>query len=228
MKINNIFYSIQGEGLDAGLPTIFVRLQGCPFRCPYCDEPAALAEGAGQEMSADEIVSKIDEIGGGDYKGAVEITGGSPEWQLQELEKFVFKYSTIYNHLTIQLSGGIEVPAHIYNKFDRCKVDYKPDLTDGFKIDYHLLRPQDEVKFLIDGADDLKDFIKHMKNFESLGISAQVIVTQKEPRTLVLEEQIENMRILTENVLKYCKYNMHNIHIMPRLHTLYWQNRKGV
>lgn len=227
MKINNIFYSIQGEGLDAGLPTMFVRLQGCPFRCPYCDEPAALAEGAGQEMSADEIAAKIDEVGGGDYRGAVEITGGSPEWQLQELEKFIFKYCSIYSHLTIQLSGGIEVPAHIYNRFDRCKVDYKPDLTGGFEIGCHLLRPQDEVKFLIGNEDDLKDFDKNMKIFESLDIPAQIIVTQKEPRTLVLEEQIENMRNLTEKILKSCKHNVHNIHIMPRLHTLYWKNEKG-
>ena len=55
--INEIFYSIQGESLSAGLPTIFIRLTGCPLRCQYCDTSYAFTEG--RKMPFQEIIDHI-------------------------------------------------------------------------------------------------------------------------------------------------------------------------
>ena len=55
--VNEIFYSIQGESSRIGLPTIFIRLTGCPLRCKYCDTEYAFTEG--ERMNVDSILNKI-------------------------------------------------------------------------------------------------------------------------------------------------------------------------
>ena len=57
LRINEIFYSIQGESSRIGRPTVFVRLTGCPMRCTYCD--TAYAFHAGQQQEIDEIIQEI-------------------------------------------------------------------------------------------------------------------------------------------------------------------------
>ena len=57
LTVNEIFYSIQGEGSDAGLPTIFIRLTGCNLRCIYCDTQYAFYEG--EEKGIEEILREI-------------------------------------------------------------------------------------------------------------------------------------------------------------------------
>ncbi len=76
LKINEIFYSIQGESLYAGLPCVFIRLTGCNLRCAYCDTRYAYAEGV--DMTIPEILGRVES-----YPAAalVEITGGEPLFQ---------------------------------------------------------------------------------------------------------------------------------------------------
>ena len=72
LKVNEIFYSIQGESSFAGLPCVFVRLTGCNLRCCWCDTAYAYEEG--REKSAEEILALIREY----PCRLVEITGGEP------------------------------------------------------------------------------------------------------------------------------------------------------
>ena len=70
--VNEIFYSIQGESSRIGLPTIFIRLTGCPLRCKYCDTEYAFTEG--ERMNVDSILNKIKR-----YSAKyVTVTGGEP------------------------------------------------------------------------------------------------------------------------------------------------------
>ena len=72
LKVNEIFYSIQGESSYAGRPCVFVRLTGCNLRCSYCDTQYAYDEG--EKLEIHEILNKIDS-----YKcSLVEVTGGEP------------------------------------------------------------------------------------------------------------------------------------------------------
>lgn len=74
LRINEIFFSIQGESTWAGLPCVFVRLTGCHLRCGYCDTEYAFHEGTKQKV--DDVVAEVRRIGGGCR--LVEVTGGEP------------------------------------------------------------------------------------------------------------------------------------------------------
>jgi len=72
LKINEIFYGIQGESSYTGQPCVFVRLTGCNLRCSYCDTQYAYSEG--EEMEIDEIIGRVSS-----YRcSLVEVTGGEP------------------------------------------------------------------------------------------------------------------------------------------------------
>jgi 7-carboxy-7-deazaguanine synthase len=72
LKIHEIFYSLQGESSRVGLPTVFVRLTGCPMRCVYCD--TAYAFSGGSNMAITDILAKVAEYG----TKYVTVTGGEP------------------------------------------------------------------------------------------------------------------------------------------------------
>ena len=72
IKVNEIFYSIQGESSRSGYPCVFVRLSGCNLRCSYCDSRYAYAEG--EELSIHRIIGKVGTFG----CSIVEVTGGEP------------------------------------------------------------------------------------------------------------------------------------------------------
>lgn len=74
MRISEIFHSIQGEGLLAGVPTVFVRTSGCNLRCRWCDTPYASWNPEGNEMGIDAIMERVR---GYDCRHAV-LTGGEP------------------------------------------------------------------------------------------------------------------------------------------------------
>ncbi len=72
LKVNEIFYSIQGESSFAGYPCVFVRLTGCNLRCAYCDTQYAYEEGT--EMDCSEVLKAVEEFS----CSLVEVTGGEP------------------------------------------------------------------------------------------------------------------------------------------------------
>jgi 7-carboxy-7-deazaguanine synthase len=80
LQITEIFYSLQGESNTVGMPTVFVRLTGCPLRCSYCDTDYAF--GGGRQMAVDEIVAQVAGYG----CKLVTVTGGEPLAQKQCLE----------------------------------------------------------------------------------------------------------------------------------------------
>ena len=74
MNISEIFYSIQGEGKLAGVPSVFIRTCGCNLRCTWCDSPYTSWEPEGEELSLDEIFHRIR----AHDTGFAVITGGEP------------------------------------------------------------------------------------------------------------------------------------------------------
>lgn len=84
LKINEIFWSIQGEGLKSGLPSVFIRLAGCSLKCPYCDSMDSWSHST--FVSVSEILKQVEEYRAKYPASQVTITGGEPlEQDLAEL-----------------------------------------------------------------------------------------------------------------------------------------------
>jgi len=104
LRITEVFHSLQGEGRYTGLPTVFVRLTGCPLRCGYCDTEYAFS--GGDWMSLDDIVSTVEQHGA----NYVTVTGGEPLAQKPVLELMSRLLSKGYN-VSLETSGALDISA---------------------------------------------------------------------------------------------------------------------
>lgn len=133
-KINEIFYSIQGEGANAGVPAVFVRFSGCNRRCPFCDTDHE----SGVEMTAEQIRQAVEKASDG-LKTMVVLTGGEPTLQLSEDEN-LFPDAGDRRLIAIETNGTGAVPSWI----DWVTVSPKDD------IPLDQLPRFNEVKLLFD------------------------------------------------------------------------------
>ena len=149
IKVNEIFYSIQGESLFTGCPTIFVRLTGCNLRCSYCDTRYAYNEGKDMEISG--IIEMLS-----DYNcSIVEITGGEPLLQNETPDLINRLIESDYTVL-IETNGSRDIS--ILNEKCIKIVDIKcPSSNESDKNDLQNLKrlnPHDQVKFIIGNRED--------------------------------------------------------------------------
>jgi len=149
LKINEIFRSIQGESSWAGQPCIFVRLQGCPLRCHYCDTSYAFREG--DRFSVNEIVQRVLEMD----LPLVQITGGEPLVQGGAFD-LIQLLCDANKTVLVETSGACDIVhcdsrAHII-------LDIKTPCSgaaDSFmESNYECLSKMDEVKFVITNRED--------------------------------------------------------------------------
>lgn len=104
LRINEIFYSIQGESTWAGCPCVFVRLTGCHLRCTYCDTEYAFREGATRPI--DEIVDEV----ASHPTSLVQITGGEPLLQ-QRVHRLITALCEGGKTVLIETSGACDISA---------------------------------------------------------------------------------------------------------------------
>ncbi len=144
LKVNEIFYSIQGESSFAGIPFVFVRLTGCNLRCSYCDTKYAYEEGT--EMSVEQILEETKKYNCSN----VEITGGEP--LLQE-ETPLLVNSLIDGDFTVLVeTNGTKDISIIPDKAVRIMDIKCPSSGESDKFDWEnleRLNPKDEIKFVI-------------------------------------------------------------------------------
>ena len=171
LKVNEIFYSLQGESSYVGLPTIFIRLTGCPMRCNYCDTEYAF--NVGKNLTIDKILESIDK-----YKTKnVTVTGGEPLAQKECWDLLTILCDKKYE-VSLETGGAISI-----SKIDeRVKIilDIKTP-TSGEDKNNHwdnlkLIKPTDEIKFVVT---DRKDYIwaKEILFRERLNEKALVLIS---------------------------------------------------
>ncbi len=154
MVVSEIFYSIQGESSYFGLPCVFVRLTACSLRCSYCDTEYAFYEG--HEMSVDDIAKKVKSYG----CELVEITGGEPLLQKESIELMEFLLKENYTVL-LETSGAVsikDVPERVVKIMD-IKCPSSREAEKNLYDNIALLKPYDEVKFVLGSREDY-DFAK--------------------------------------------------------------------
>ncbi len=109
MKIAEIFYSIQGEGQYAGVPSAFIRTSGCNLRCVWCDTPYASWSPRGRTMSIPRIVAQIKNI----PSPHVVITGGEPMLQ-PDLPELVRRLNAAKRLVTLETAGTLWRPLRLH------------------------------------------------------------------------------------------------------------------
>jgi len=149
VRITEIFYSLQGETRTIGLPTVFIRLTGCPLRCHYCD--TAYAFHGGKSMAMDDVVAQVSSYS----PRYVTVTGGEPLAQKSCLP-LLSQLCDLGYEVSLETSGAIScvgVDARVVKV-----VDLKtPDSGEVERNDYanmDLLNPHDQVKFVICSRQD--------------------------------------------------------------------------
>ncbi|MDD5404931.1 MAG: 7-carboxy-7-deazaguanine synthase QueE [Sulfuricella sp.] len=149
LKVNEIFYSLQGETSRAGLPTVFVRLTGCPLRCGYCDTAYAFSDGARLEIPA--ILEQV-----ASYRPRyVTVTGGEPLAQKECLALLVSLCDAGYS-VSLETSGALDigkVDARVSRVVD-VKTPASGEAEKNRWANLALLTPRDELKFVICDAAD--------------------------------------------------------------------------
>lgn len=131
MKVNEIFYSLQGEGFHTGKAAVFIRFSGCNLKCSFCDTDHS----GYRDMSEDEIVASITSY----PSSHVVITGGEPTLQLSE--SFLKKLHDNGKFVQIETNGSIALPHEIFDNIDwiTCSpknLPVKLDRIDELKVLY--------------------------------------------------------------------------------------------
>jgi 7-carboxy-7-deazaguanine synthase len=224
VKIAEIFYSIQGEGMLAGVPSVFVRTSGCNLRCTWCDTPYTSWQPEGEERSIESIVEQVNR-----HRSAhVVITGGEPMIApgIEELTQ------RLTQHITIETAGTVDIDV-------RCDLmSISPKLANSTPHDrnggrwaaqHERLRHQPEVlkrligrypyqlKFVIS---DPRDLVEVRRVVEELEASPD--------RVLLMPEGVDPA-VLAERgrwLVEICKQE--GFRFTPRLHVELWGNKRGV
>ena len=151
LRISEIFYSLQGETSRAGLPTVFVRLTGCPLRCTYCDTTYAFS--GGENMSIGKILEQVATY----QTRYVTITGGEPLAQKNCLPLLHVLCDAGYE-VSLETGGALDVgkvDGRVMRVLD-IKTPGSGELEKNLWSNLEHLKSDDEIKFVLcDEADYL-------------------------------------------------------------------------
>jgi 7-carboxy-7-deazaguanine synthase len=224
--VNEIFHSIQGEGLLAGVPCVFVRLAGCPVGCVWCDTKYAWDANEGEELSIPEIINKIDRW----PCRYVVITGGEPmvNPQLPELTTALKEQN---KHITIE-TAGIKFIAGL-----ACDLmSVSPKLSNSGQIKKGALRQQSsgqadpfspvrqlirnypyQLKFVVDSPDDLPEIQQVVEQIGGISTDKVMLMPQAKTRDELLAKSPMVAQLCKETGYVFCQ----------RLHILLYNGEKG-
>lgn len=153
MQITEIFYSIQGEGILTGLPTIFIRTTGCNLHCSYCDTP--YANEGGENMTVKQILSIIKKY----QCSSICITGGEPLLQ-QETKKLITALQKNKYFISVETNGSQPI-SQLKNRNNlMISMDIK---TPSSKMQSHFLK--DNLR-LLTKKDQIKCIIQNKKDYD--------------------------------------------------------------
>jgi|TARA_B110000014_G_scaffold172878_1_gene123199 7-carboxy-7-deazaguanine synthase len=192
LKVNEIFYSLQGESSYVGFPTIFIRLTGCPMRCGYCD--TAYAFNTGDNLTIEHILEVISQ-----YKTKnVTVTGGEP---LAQKECWYLLKCLCNAGYTVSLETGGAISISEIDKRVKIILDIKTpgsgEEKKNFWENLELIKPKDEIKFVITNIEDYlwakKVLIREKLNEKALILFSPVYgdIEPKELADWILKDQLQ-------------------------------------
>jgi 7-carboxy-7-deazaguanine synthase len=228
VKIAEIFYSIQGEGSLAGVPSVFIRTSGCNLRCTWCDTPYTSWQPEGRDFSVEQI---LEQVAGFSSAQHVVVTGGEP-MIAPEIVALTRQLRNAGRHITVETAGTIYTPVacdlmsispKLSNSTPRDReggrwaaqherLRYQPDILRQLIANYSY-----QLKFVVQRVEDLQE-IRLM--VEALAVAPQNVMLMPEGTTR--EAVQERGRWIAET----CKSTGYRY--SPRLHVDLWGDRRGV
>lgn len=216
MKINEIFLSIEGEGLRAGLPATFIRLFGCNLVCSYCDTmySCTLTDDSAsyQEMSIEAVMEKVTEF----ECPNITITGGEPLIHPEVYDLI----QELVNHnywVNVETNGSI-VPAfrHPYLFYTMDFKTLSSGMSNRMSMDaLNSLSPKDALKFVVGSKEDMEQAVQVLYDIEAEPqVYFSPVFGQIDPQEIV--------KFLLDNKLYASKVQL-------QLHKIIWDpNKRGV
>ena len=164
LRITEIFYSLQGEANTVGIPTVFIRLTGCPLRCVYCDSSYAFT--GGKKMTIADIINEVKQY----QCQYITVTGGEPLAQPASLDLMQQLADLGYN-ISLETSGALDV-SKVDARVSKV-IDLKtPDSGELEKNRYQNLEHithKDQLKFVISSDTDYQWSKNIINQYQLLG-----------------------------------------------------------
>lgn len=234
MNVNELFYSIQGEGTFTGRPSIFIRTSGCNLACIFCDTPYTSHDPEQEYLEVWEIVQKIEELRPDCHH--IVITGGEPMMQ-KDLPDLVNSLKKRGNMITIETNGTIwnpEVKPDLFSVSPKTSNSIPYDIQHekkDFLIRKHIKHNAFEhsippliesgidyqMKFVIQSREDLKEIEEFNSKFN---IPNSNVFLMPEGTTR------ESQRNKAFTIAEICKEYGYNF--CPRVHIEIWGPKRGV
>ncbi len=217
---------MQGEGFFAGVPSVFVRLAGCPLRCRWCDTKYAWDKESGTEHSIDEILRTILQW----PCKFVVITGGEPMIN-SDLPQLVQKLKASGKHITIETAGIAFVPDMLCDL-----ISISPKLSNSTPADAKLAATHNDsrldvavlqelidnykyqLKFVVDSQDDMPEIQQTIEEIGNVDVEKVILMPQAATR--------DELLVKSPMVAEMCKHT--GFSFCQRLHVLLWNNERGM
>ena len=207
LNITDIFYSLQGEAKEVGIPTVFDRLTGCPLRCNYCD--TAYAFKGNNPLSIQHILDEIAQYN----TQYVCVTGGEPMAQSNCLKLLDALIDNDYK-VSMETSGSIDI-APVNSKVSIVMDIKTPSSTEEHQNRYEnlsILKNKDQLKFVIASRSDFDWCTKILENHE---VESEVLFSPvyESLRPVELADWILEKKL--------------NVRLQVQLHKILWGDQKG-
>ena len=216
MIVNEIFYSIDGEGKRAGELAVFIRLAGCNLNCSYCDTKYALKSNCGTEMTIDEILDEINKYNCSN----ITLTGGEPLIH-RDIDKLIDKLILNGYQINIETNGAVDIEKYI----GKCLIT----------MDYKLPSSGMEKFMKLDNLEKLQDtdVLKFVTSEEDLNRIREVI-SEHNIKSYIYISPVYG-KILPEKIVDFMKelnedgIDTSKIRIQLQLHKIIWDpSKRGV
>lgn len=227
MKIAELFYSIQGEGMLLGVPSVFIRTSGCNLRCAWCDTPYTSWSPEGEEVTVEEILDYVR----AQSTGHTVVTGGEP-MIMPEITDLTHGLRRLGQHITIETAGTVFAPVvcdlmSISPKLANSTPSERDAGAWAARHEQRRIQP-DVLRRLMDAcAYQLKFVVADERDLPEL--QSLVTALRADPARVVLMPEgtdPETLRARSRWLAEVCKRESYRL--TPRLHIDLWGSRRGV
>ncbi|MFW2176452.1 MULTISPECIES: 7-carboxy-7-deazaguanine synthase QueE [unclassified Moraxella] len=219
LKVTEIFYSLQGEALTAGLPTIFIRLTGCPLRCVYCDTEYAFM--GGERMSLDEILAKCQTFN----CKRICLTGGEPLAQPNGIALMKILLDKGYE-ISLETAGALsvaDVPVAVSKVMD-IKTPSSGEADKNLWENIAHLTQHDQLKFVIMNRVDYQWSKQILVDYQ---LDKKVGVVWFSPMFNIDQAHKGDVPSLATELAEWILADNLPVRLQLQLHKIIWADAKG-